>query len=108
MAEPSAAPTVPIELGGKTRHLKYDFRAFKALNVNPFNADAMRNYMAGMTIDGVVEFAIAGLRHEEPGLEPEKVIDWFDMVVFGRFMEAATLAIGGESKNGAASEERPT
>lgn len=69
---------VPIEIGGKTRHLRYDMNALAAieetLNISLDQLEAVANRITTLRA-----LLWAGLLHEEPTLTLRDVGAWVDM-----------------------------
>jgi hypothetical protein len=77
----SFGKSVPIELGGKTRNLKYGFNALvdleETLNIP---VEDLLNIFSGKVKLGDLRAVLwAGLKHEEPGLTVEQVGDMLDV-----------------------------
>jgi hypothetical protein len=81
-----------VLIAGEPRTLKYGFRAFKELGVNPFKPQSLIEMLANLDIESAVAFLRAGLLHEyygtvapRKGEEPptvEQLIDDVDMESF--------------------------
>lgn len=73
--------SVPIELGGKTRHLRYDFNALVALeDVLGIPISDIGNIMAGsVKLSDLRAIVWAGLLHEDKSLTPEAVGDKLEL-----------------------------
>lgn len=109
MTDPTAAPTAEITLGGEVRTLKYGFRAYKELDVNPFEEASMQAFIARpWNIDTAAGLIRAGLLHEyakhgpRHGQEPptvDEIIDCLDMQSLMKSMRPALLAMSG-AQNG--------
>lgn len=109
MLNPSVAPIVPITLNGEARKLKYGFRAFKELGLNPFKPDTIISFLGdSLGVDNAVLWVRAGLLHEyAPGGEragqtpptADELIDSLDVPQFSRIisdcLEAAGLKADG-------------
>lgn len=114
MASTSAVPSFDIQLGTETRTLRYGFRAFKTLGLNPFQPKAMVEFLGkdlgNLDIDKAAAWLRAGLLWEyakdQPrhGQEPPAVDDLIDlldmasfMTTFGMSIEVAGLKGDGEA-----------
>lgn len=65
---PDLAPGVEIQLFGETHILKYGFRAFHELGVNPFDADAVKAFEeAPKSCMDLAKQVHAGTAHEYSG-----------------------------------------
>lgn len=76
----SFSKTVPIQLGGKTRNLKYGFNALVDLEetLGVSIQDMMKMFASGAKLGDLRAILWAGMKHEEPGLTPEAVGDMID------------------------------
>lgn len=96
---PAPIASFPIELGGKTRHLKMGMRALyhyeRITGRNLFQEDPE----ARISLADTIALLTAALRYDEPTLTPEQVADWLD----GADMDAILAAIR-EAKAAAAVE----
>jgi len=85
-------PYTPIELD-KTRNLRYGMKAFAAVE-DRLGKPLGKIDLSAITYNDLAVFLWAGLRHEDPEITPEKVMDLIDehsTVV--RAAEAFTKAI---------------
>jgi hypothetical protein len=93
----SATPVVPIELGGKTRNLRFTNRALVK------SEDVLAAGNAG-TIRTAQIMLWAGLLHEEPTLTVDQVIDMVEPHQYETIAlsieRALNLALGKPSTNG--------
>lgn len=113
MADTSAVPSFELRLGAETRTLRYGFRAFKLLGLNPFQPKSMVAYlgadMENMDIDKAAAWIRAGLaweyakdqpRHGQELPDVDDLIDLIDiatfMQTFGLSLEVAGLKSDGE------------
>jgi hypothetical protein len=102
-------PVISIEIGGKERHLRYDFRAMvaftKQTGKNLLNPEIVKKIIYDTTPEDLSVMLWAELLHEEPGLELDEVIGWIDMenqaLVARKTIEAwlAAMPKGGEEEN---------
>lgn len=117
MTTPTAAPTVEIQLGGETRTLRYGFRAYKELGLNPFDPASVKAFAeAAPTIDSVAGYIRAGLLHEHLKGGPREsqtppsvddVIDRLDMFSFVEIFEAVKKAMGVDGEPQTEQTENP-
>jgi len=72
--------SIPVELGGTTKHLRYDFNALVALEDQlGIPISDIGNMMAGSVKLGDLRSLIwAGLIHEDKSLTPADVGEWLD------------------------------
>lgn len=104
----TAAPTFQMKLGKETRTLMYGFRAFKALGVNPFQRDGLKQFAAQIDIDKAAEWVRAGLLWEyakgqdRHGQEPPTADDLVDLLDLNTFMATFDL-----SMNAAGLDKKP-
>lgn len=123
MTLPTAAPTAEVQLGGEARTLKYGFRAYKEIGLNPFDPDSIRAFSeAKPTIDSLAGQIRAGLLHEyvkggvREGQTPptvEEVVDQLDSFNFLAIFEGIKKAMGvdgekPEEQSEGSSENPPT
>jgi hypothetical protein len=109
MQNPSVAPIVPISLGGEARGLKFGFRAFRYLQVNPFNPDEINGYFGGAwSPEKVCHIIIAGLLHEyakngpREGQKPpedDDLIDILDLQQCPALIKAVNEALEGDDES---------
>lgn len=101
--EPTTAPVIHLTIGGEDRPLKYGFRAFKELSLNPFKPQTIVDFMNALDIDKAAEFIRAGLLHEysksgaRVGQQPpsaEDIIDSIDLTDFASILSQITEALG--------------
>ena len=100
--------SVPIELGGKTRHLRYDFNALVALEetLNIPISEIGKLMSGSVKIKDLRSIFWAGLIHEDNGITANEVGEWLDFSILGTIAEKVALAfeaaipdIPGDSKN---------
>lgn len=104
-----------MQLGTETRTLRYGFRAFKLLGLNPFQPKAMKEFLGvnleNFDIDKAVKWIRAGMAWEYAKDQPrygqempiaDDLIDLMDMssflTTFGQSIEAAGLKGNGEAE----------
>lgn len=102
-------PIISIEIGGKERHLRYDFRAMvsftKQTGKNILNPEIVKQIIYDTTPEDILVLLWAELLHEEPGLDIDEVTNWIDMknqaMVARKVVEAwlAAMPKGGEEEN---------
>jgi len=102
-----AYPIVSIEIGGKERHLRYDFKAMVAFTKqtgrNIFNSDVIRQIIYDTTPEDLLVLLWAELLHEEP-VNVDEVAGWINMenqaMVAKKIIEAwaAAMPKGGEKE----------
>ena len=110
LADPPAAPTFEIELGGETRTLMYGFRAFKALKVNPFKPASLTDFLGAdltnLDVDKAAEWVRAGLLWEyakgkpRAGQEPPTADELLDDLDLPKFMAAFQLSTASSGLTG--------
>ncbi len=120
--EPDVAPTVDIVLGGKARKLKYAFRAYRAMGVNPFDPESLKAYQdAPMDIERATLMIYAGLLHEcpkcgcdewikgrkcakcgSPELDIEAVEGWLDLPTYARILGEINKVTGAVQESAGA------
>jgi len=75
---PTPTQSIFIEIGGKTRHLRYDWSAFEAadaeLGANIF--DIMDKAGSSLSFTQVKVLLWAGLLHEDKALTIDEVVSW--------------------------------
>ncbi len=113
----SVVPSFEIQLGAETRTLRYGFRAFKILGLNPFQPKSMMEFLGGslenLDIDKAALWIQAGLawehaknqpRHGEelPGLDD--LIDVLDLASFMKTFHLSIEAAGLKSEESEAKE----
>jgi hypothetical protein len=94
-----AGRTVTIELGGKTRHLKYDLNAIAEISdrlhitvkLNNFAQDLMST---PLSFSALRVLLWAGLRHEDSELTIEQVGSWVDLDNMGEVWERFFMLFG--------------
>lgn len=94
-----------VVLDGEARTLKYGFRAFHELGINPFKPSTLVEFFAGLDIEMAAKFVRAGLLHEyrgknapRQGQEPptvDEIIDGLDMAAFMQTMKSDLPGIAG-------------
>jgi len=89
--------SVPITLGGKTRHLRYDFNALVALEKElGLPISDIGNLAAGsVSLSDLRAFIWASLLHENKDLTPEEVGEWLDFSVVGEIADKVSEAFTG-------------
>lgn len=72
--------SIPIELGGVTKHLRYDFNALVAMEEElGIPISDIGNMMAGsVKLKDLRSFIWAGLIHEDKSLVPSDVGEWLE------------------------------
>jgi len=101
-------PIVSIEIGGKQRHLKYDFKAMvaftKQTGKNLLDPKIVKQIIYDTTPEDLLMMLWAELLHEEPRLTVDEVAGWINMdnqpEVARKAIEAwaAAMPKGGEKK----------
>ena len=99
--------SIPIELGGKTRHLRYTFNALVALEDKlGVPISKIGDMLTGsVSVKNLRTLIWAGLIHEDGGLTPKKVGEWLDFSmlsdIIGKFTEAfeASFPDDSDTKN---------
>lgn len=97
--QPTSAPIVEVELGGKKRKILMGFRAYKKLELNPFKNDEIKNFMTGLDIDKAAAFVQAGMENAALVLQTEaaptieEVIDMLDVYSFNAVMMAINSSV---------------
>ncbi len=93
MTNPTAAPTVPITFDGELRTLKYGFRAYDALGLNPFDPESVKAFSEKpLTVQLAAQLVRAGMLHEYTkrgprfGQEPPTVDEVLDVLDFPQFV----------------------
>jgi len=114
---PSVAPVAQITLGGETRTLKYGFRAYKELGINPFDPESVKTFQERPpTIDTVSETIRAGLLHEyvkggaraaEKPPSVEELVDLLDMPTFAGIWADMLKAMGADAPEKTDGESKP-
>ena len=110
---PTTAKLIPISLNGEARNLRFGFRAFDALKVNPFEAGSIARALDPLDVRKAASFVWAGLLHEKrQGETVEDIIDALDLEQFMGILAEIRKA-GGEDpdkeEEGAASgDKRPS
>lgn len=56
--------TLPIQFAGEERGLKFGFKAWTELSLNPFKPATIQEYIAGIDITKAAAWIRAGLLHE--------------------------------------------
>jgi len=93
---------VTVELGGKTREIRFDLNALVAIE-DTLGCDLVDKGTGGvpLTLKAVRVILWAGLRHEEPGLTEEHVGGWVDqsnlVTVVERVKASLESALGGNA-----------
>jgi len=76
-------PVITIELGGKQRHLKYDFKAMLAIQRqtgrNLLDNKVVKKIIEETTPEDLLTLLWGELLHEEPGLTIDEVTGWITM-----------------------------
>lgn len=109
-ALPSVAPSVEITFAGEKRILKYGFRAYKALDLNPFDRQSIQAFQdRALALDVAALIIQAGLLHEyygkgatRKGETPptiEEVMDELDMFVFTELLPSIQKAMGTDRED---------
>ena len=99
MQQPTSAPVIKVMLGGQERTLLMGFRAWKKLNLNPFKADDIQNYMKDLDIDKAAAFIQAGMENASVVLKLEapptldETIDMLDVFSFNAVMAAINNSV---------------
>lgn len=99
--------SIPIELGGKTRNLRYDFNALVALEDKlGVPISKIGEVLTGsVSVKNLRTLIWAGLIHEDRGLTQKKVGEWIDFSMLSdvivKFTEAFEAAFpdAGDEKN---------
>lgn len=94
--------SIPIELGGKTRHLRFTFNSLVAIEEalgRPISE--IGNIMSGsVSVKDIRALIWAGLIHEDKELTQEQVGEWLDMsamvTISGKLAEAFEAAFPDE------------
>lgn len=73
------APTIPLEIGGKTRGLKYDFNALALVEEKTGKSALSGDIFQNLRATDLRFFIWAGLVHEQPDLMVEEVGSWIHM-----------------------------
>lgn len=117
MTEPTVSPTATIILDGEARTLKYGFRAYKALGINPFDPESVAAFRANkLSLDVAAAMIRAGLLHEyakngpRHGQEPptvDEIIDLLDFVQFAAMFADVQRAMGTDEPTTEPSPETP-
>jgi hypothetical protein len=113
----NVAPVIPIRLAGEERTLKYGFRAYKYLGLNPFDEKSLAEFQSReMTIDFLVSYLYAGLLHEhekdgprfdhQPTTEDE-ILGALDMFTFVDLWLSIQRAMGVDKEAGDPGEKQP-
>ena len=101
--------SIPIELGGKTKHLRYTFNALVALEekLGCSLSDIGTLLTGSVSVTKLRTLIWAGLIHDDKELTEEQVGEWLDLTsiseIAEKFAEALEAAFpdSGEEKNGA-------
>lgn len=112
--QPTTAPIIEIELGGRSVELCYTFRAFHELKLNPMKQADVEAYFSALTPERAAEWVVAGARgyirlmaqlarqNGEPAPEgsvddwtTDNVLDVLDTATFGAIVEAIAEANKG-------------
>jgi len=102
------AKSIAIELGGKQRHLRYDFNSLVALEDElGVTVDKIESFVSGsVKLRDLRTLIWAGLVHEDDGITPKDVGAWIDFQNIekisekvGRALEAAFPPTDDVKKN---------
>ena len=105
--------SIPIELGGKTRQLRYDFNALVALeDALDISISEIGKLMSGsVRLKDLRSIVWAGLLHDNEEVTEKEVGGWLELSVLGDVADKVGQAINiafpdvpGESKNGGSSQ----
>jgi hypothetical protein len=114
----SIVPSFSIDLAGETRALRYGFRAFKELGLNPFQPktimDFLGSQLGALDVDKAAAYIRAGLLWEYAKGQPragetpptvEEMVDMLDLNLFMRTFNQSIEAAGLQVKDGEDGEE---
>lgn len=106
-----------VMIAGEPRTLKYGFRAFHDLKINPFKPSTLVEFFSNLDIEPAARFIRAGLLHEycgknapRAGEQPpsvEDIIDDVDMESFIRTLREDMPKIAGGDGGENTSEATP-
>jgi hypothetical protein len=103
MPDTSLVPSFQIQLGKELRTLRYAFRAFKLMGLNPFQPKSMADFLGAnlenLDVDKAAAWIRAGLAWEyakdQPryGQEMPTVDELIDLIDIASFMRTFNLSI---------------
>lgn len=115
--EPTTAHTIEITLDGQPRTLKYGFRAFHELKLNPFKPSTLVEFFTELDVESAARFVRAGLLYEyrgkdapRKGEEPpttDDIIDGLDMAAFMRTLQEDLPKVTGADSSEDTTERTP-
>lgn len=104
MSNPVRVKAIPVVLGEKQYHLKYDLNAFAILEDYYPTVEECLNALAKGSIKALRAVLYAGLAHEDPELTPEKVgelLTLADLPALGEQLTQALVSAMPEVPNAA-------
>jgi len=104
--------SIPIELGGKTRHLRYTFNALMTLEdeLEVPLSDIGKVLTGSVSVKTLRTVLWAGLIHEDKELTQEQVGEWADFSVFSQVVDGFTKAFDDafpDDEGGSKNEKSP-
>lgn len=95
MSNPVRIKAIPVVLGEKQYHLRYDLNAFAILEDYYPTVDECLNALSKGSIKALRAVLYAGLAHEDPDLTPEKVGEMLTLADLPALGEQLTQALIG-------------
>ncbi len=103
--EPTAAKIFDVEIDGKVRKFYLGFRAYKKLNINPFDVGSLSGFFKDLDIDKAVAVLEAGFENaarklglEDNAANADELLDHLDPLLFASIVNTIKEAAGDDGE----------